>query len=389
MSDKAKISPSKALPNSMGNMLPELVANLMHNLPGMAYRCKNDDCWSMIFMSEGCQALTGYYPSELLNNELRSFNDLIYEDDRDYVRRCVDEAINKRIRFQMEYRLRDKAGEIRWVWEQGNAIYNAEGEVVYLDGYIADITQRKLIEEQIKQAAQSMVELNATKDKFFSLIAHDLQNPVFAILSLSEFLSANLHNLSMQDLSSFAMQIQVSAKGIYALLENLLDWTKSQTGKIKLQFEYLSLPKLVAFLIDQFQPQAMEKSINLEFVVTEDIVLESDSHLLTTIIRNLLSNAIKYSHPHSVVSIELFRYKDLVVLEVTDKGIGISRRNLDKIFSIDNEIRMPGTKKEPGSGLGLILAKDFADKLGAKLSVVSKLNKGSTFRLALPLKLQN
>ncbi len=340
-------------------------------------------------MSEGCQALTGYYPSELLNNELRSFNDLIYEDDRDYVRRCVDEAINKRIRFQMEYRLRDKAGEIRWVWEQGNAIYNAEGEVVYLDGYIADITQRKLIEEQIKQAAQSMVELNATKDKFFSLIAHDLQNPVFAILSLSEFLSANLHNLSMQDLSSFAMQIQVSAKGIYALLENLLDWTKSQTGKIKLQFEYLSLPKLVAFLIDQFQPQAMEKSINLEFVVTEDIVLESDSHLLTTIIRNLLSNAIKYSHPHSVVSIELFRYKDLVVLEVTDKGIGISRRNLDKIFSIDNEIRMPGTKKEPGSGLGLILAKDFADKLGAKLSVVSKLNKGSTFRLALPLKLQN
>jgi signal transduction histidine kinase len=257
---------------------------------------------------------------------------------------------------------------------------------MFLDGYIAEITSRKQIEEEIKQVAKSMVEINATKDKFFSLIAHDLQNPVYAILSLSEFLAANIQNLSPADLTSFATQIQLSAKGIYTLLENLLDWTKSQTGKIKVQIEYLSLPKLVSFLIDQFQTSAKEKHVSLEFIVTDDIMVESDSHLLTSVIRNLISNAIKYSHPNTVVSIYLFQQQDTVYLEVTDKGIGISKRNLRKIFSLDNDVRMPGTKKEPGSGLGLILAKDFADKLGAQLSVNSKLNKGSIFTLIMPEK---
>lgn len=386
MSKKENI-PTLDIPDAKaGSMLPELVANLMRNLPGMAYRCKNDEFWTMIFLSEGCHAVTGYLASELLHNTTLSYNDLIHKEDRGYVRRCVDEAISNHTRFQMEYRIVGKNGDIRWVWEQGNAIYSADNTVMFLDGYLAEITSRKQIEEEIKQVAKSMVELNATKDKFFSLIAHDLQNPVYAILSLSEFLAANLQNLSPADLTSFATQIQISAKGIYALLENLLDWTKSQTGKIKVQVEYLSLPKLVSFLIDQFQPTANEKHVSLEFIVTDDVVVESDSHLLTTVLRNLISNAIKYSHLNSVVSIYLFHQKNTVHLEVTDKGIGISKRNIGKIFSIDNEVRMPGTKKEPGSGLGLILAKDFADKIGAELSVNSKLNKGSTFTLKMPVR---
>jgi PAS domain S-box-containing protein len=367
-------------------MLPELMANLLHNLPGMAYRCKNDAGWTMIFLSEGCSTVTGYSASELLNSSSRSFNDLILTEDKEYVRRCVNEAIRTRTRFQMEYRIIGKAGDIRWVWEQGNAIYSADNTVMFLDGYIAEISSRKHIEEEIKHVAKNMVELNATKDKFFSLIAHDLQNPVYAIISLSEFLAANLHNLSTADLSSFATQIQISAKGIYALLENLLDWTKSQTGKIKVQREYLSLSKLLSFVISQLQDAATEKKISLEYSGDGEVTVESDSHLLSTIIRNLISNAIKYSHPNSVVWIKLSRYDAMVLLEVKDEGIGISRRNIHKIFSLDNDIHLPGTMKESGSGLGLILAKDFADKLGAQLSVVSKLNKGSVFTLKIPEK---
>jgi PAS domain S-box-containing protein len=373
--------------NLSGSLLPELVANLMSNLPGIAYRCKNDQWWTMMYMSEGCASVTGYTANELLENSNKSFSSLIYPDDLDYVRKNVDEAIANRTRFQMEYRIWGKEGDLRWVWEQGNAIYSADNQVMFLDGYIADITQRKRIEDEVKQAARSLVELNATKDKFFSLIAHDLQNPVYAILSLSEFLSSNLDKLEGQELITFVNLIQTSAKGIYSLLENLLDWTKLQTGKVKVQKEYLSLSKVTEFVVSQYSLTAEEKGVSIIYANTQDVVVESDSHLLTTIIRNLVSNAVKYSHPGSKVHVNTTQEEDYACVEVIDTGIGISRRNLAKIFNIDNDVRHPGTKDEPGSGLGLILSKDIANLLGATLSAESKINKGSKFKLCVPVKL--
>lgn len=340
-----------------------------------------------MYMSEGCASVTGYTANELLENSNKSFSSLIYADDLDYVRKNVDEAIANRTRFQMEYRIWSKEGDIRWVWEQGNAIYSADNQVMFLDGYIADITQRKRIEEEVKQAARSLVELNATKDKFFSLIAHDLQNPVYAILSLSEFLSSNMDKLVGQELVTFVNLIQTSAKGIYSLLENLLDWTKLQTGKVKVQKEYLSLSKVTEFVVGQFSLTAEEKGIKISCVYAQDVVLESDSHLLTTIIRNLISNAVKYSQPGSKVEVSITQEENYACVEVIDTGIGISRRNLAKIFDIDNDVRHPGTKDEPGSGLGLILSKDIANLLGATLSAESKINKGSKFKLCVPVKL--
>lgn len=385
---KNSLNTCQSFPDNLsGSLLPELVANLMSNLPGIAYRCKNDQWWTMMYMSEGCASVTGYTANELLENSNKSFSSLIYADDLDYVRKNVDEAIANRTRFQMEYRILGKEGDIRWVWEQGNAIYSADNQVMFLDGYIADITQRKRIEEEVKQAARSLVELNATKDKFFSLIAHDLQNPVYAILSLSEFLSSNLDKLEGQELVTFVNLIQTSAKGIYSLLENLLDWTKLQTGKVKVQKEYLSLSKVTEFVVGQFSLTAEEKGIKISCVYAQDVVLESDSHLLTTIIRNLISNAVKYSQPGSKVEVSITQEENYACVEVIDTGIGISRRNLAKIFDIDNDVRHPGTKDEPGSGLGLILSKDIANLLGATLSAESKINKGSKFKLCVPVKL--
>lgn len=368
------------------DLLPELVANLMSNLPGMAYRCRNDEWWTMIYMSEGCFSVTGYYTNELLENSSISYSSLIYTDDLDYVRKCVDDAIGNRTRFQMEYRIVAKDGSIRWVWEQGNAIYSSDNQVMFLDGYIAEITHRKRIEEDIKQAARSMVELNATKDKFFSLIAHDLQNPVYAILSLSEFLSSNLNQLAEHEVTSFVNLIQSSAKGIYSLLENLLDWTKLQTGKMKVQKEYLSITKVTAYVVNQFVFPAQEKGISIDLISPEDVLVESDTHLITTIVRNLISNAVKYSHSGARVQVTISQTDNMACVEVLDNGIGISRRNLAKIFCLDNDNRHPGTKDEPGSGLGLILSHGIADLICAKLSAESKLNKGSKFKLCVPIK---
>jgi PAS domain S-box-containing protein len=135
--------------SSYNQLLPELMANLLHNLPGIVYRCVYDKQWTMLFLSEGCIRLTGHQPEELLYNEAISFVDLIYEDDIDYVSNTITKAVETRTQFQLEYRLRHKSGKMLWVWEQGNAIYNELGEAVYLDGVIGDISYKKETEAKL------------------------------------------------------------------------------------------------------------------------------------------------------------------------------------------------------------------------------------------------
>ncbi len=358
--------------------------NFMNNLPGMAYRCLFDADWTMLFLSQGCKEITGYSGKELLAKGTFAFTTLIEPLDRDHVFKTISEAVKQNRQYQLEYRMIHRDGSTHWVWEQGHAIYGEQSNPLYLDGYIVDITSRKKMEQEMKNAANHLVKLNATKDKFFSLVAHDLQNPVYAIISLSEFLENNLDSFSSQELLSFINQINVSAKGIYALLENLLDWARSQTGKITIQRDYVSLPRLINFLIDYFKPTTQEKKIEIAFNFTDELMVESDSRLLTSILRNLISNAIKYSHPNSRVTIQLKANEEQIEISVTDRGTGISRRNLERIFRIDNELRALGTNHEEGSGLGLILVKTFADLIGGKVYAISKLNQGSTFTLILP-----
>jgi len=365
---------------------PELITNLMSNLPGMAYRCLNDRQWTLLYVSPGCLKLTGYTEQELLGNDAPSFNELTQEEDRNYVRQSIEAALSEKRQFQLEYRIVHRDGSLRWVWEQGVGVYDDQGNTLYLDGFIANITNRKRMEQDIKKVASDMVELNATKDKFFALIAHDLQNPVYAIISLSEFLESNQERFTPQETKEFINQINVSAKSIYTLLENLLDWAKCQTGKISVQREHFSLPKLIEFLLEYFRPTTTEKQIELVCLSEAELVLESDSRLLTSVLRNLISNAIKYSYPGSKVQIKLSVKDEQAEIAVTDRGTGIPRRHLDRIFRIDNELKALGTNSEEGSGLGLILVKAFTDMLGGSVKAVSKVNQGSTFSVILPLR---
>ncbi|MCD8481161.1 MAG: HAMP domain-containing histidine kinase [Candidatus Cloacimonetes bacterium] len=228
-----------------------------------------------------------------------------------------------------------------------------------------------------------MIELNATKDRFFSLLAHDLQNPVYAIISLSEFIAENFGSFDKREIEDAMLQVNSAARGIYTLLENLLDWARLQSGQVVCQKEFVSLSKAVSYAIDHYAKAAAQKGINIEFDQEHDFMVESDLRLLSSILRNLLSNALKYSYPKSSVRISLSSNNGTPQISVTDYGIGISRRHLQKIFRIDNELRQYGTANESGSGLGLILVKSFAELISAEISVESKLNHGSTFSLRL------
>jgi PAS domain S-box-containing protein len=382
-----KHGPSEVLEHASGGINPELLPNLMHNLPGMAYRCKNDSKWSMLFISEGSVELTGYHASELLHNASLSYDEIIVSEDREMVRQVINDAVIKHLQFQMEYRIMHKNGSVRWVWEKGNAVYDKHHNPVFLDGFITDVTARRSAEEELKKLAGDLSELNATKDRFFSLLAHDLQNPVYAIISLSEFIAENFSSFGRKEIEDALLQVHNAARGIYTLLENLLDWARLQTGQISYQKEFVSLKKTIDYAIDHYKKAATQKGIVLEFAYEQDYMAECDLRLLSSILRNLISNAIKYSYPKSKVSIYLRRNGDTLEICVEDKGLGISRRHLQNLFRIDNDLRQYGTANEAGSGLGLILVDNYARLMGAKLHVESKLNHGSKFSLLIPGKI--
>lgn len=368
---------------SFNVLLPELMSNLLHNLPGIAYRCRNDSKWTMLFLSEGCFPLTGYHPGDLLYNSERSYEDLIYVEDRDFVRKCVNDAVHKRSQFQMTYRIVDASDRIRWVWEQGNAIYDKHNTPYYLDGFIAEVTDRIEAEKVLKQNADQLKELNTMKDKFFSTIAHDLQNPIYAIISLSDFIHQNVGSFESSQLVDFIHQINASAKSAHTLLENLLDWARSQTGKLRIRKERLNLARLLDECITLSSTHAKNKNISITRDFTAEMYLVSDYDLLSTVFRNLISNAIKYSHHEAEIRISAKQDGEKTIVTVADDGIGISRLNVEKLFRIDNDYRQLGTDNETGTGLGLILVKDFLQRLGASIEVESKVKQGSRFTVIL------
>ncbi len=364
-----------------------MMANLLHNLPGLAYRCKNDGDWTMLFLSERCHELTGYHPHELIHNAVLSYDSLIVPEDRDLVRNTINEGVASGNQFQIEYRIMHKSGVITWVLETGCAFYDEDGNPEILDGFIRDISRRREKDEQLNGLAQELAEMNASKDRFFTLLAHDLQNPIYAVISLSEFMMDNCKELEKSELHAAFRQVNNSARTIHVLLENLLDWSRLQTGKIMLQKEYVSLKPLIEYAVKQFETSIQQKNLGVILEMNDDIRIYSDMRLISVIIRNLVSNAVKFSENESQVSITVAVKDDKAEISVLDQGIGIPRKYLNNIFSLNSELRQYGTANESGSGLGLILSSNFARLIGAKLKVESKLNSGSCFTLILPLKI--
>lgn len=375
--------PNQDARSNLRGISPELLPNLMHNLPGMAYRCKFDENFTMLFLSEGSVELTEYEAGDMLYAKNISYDDITHPEDRDRVRETILSAVKHHTQYQMEYRIITKSGLTKWVWEKGNAVYDQNMNPIYLDGFITDVSARRNAEDNLQKAADDLAELNATKDRFFSLLAHDLQNPVYAIISLSEFISENYQKFDAREIEDAMLQVNSAARGIYTLLENLLDWARLQSGELESQTEFVSLSKAISYAVDHHARAASQKGIALEIEQDSDVMVECDLRLLTSILRNMISNALKYSYPKSSVKVVLRKYEGRAEISVIDNGVGIARKHLEKIFRIDNELRQYGTANESGSGLGLILVSSFARLIGAEVKVESKLNHGSTFTLLL------
>jgi signal transduction histidine kinase len=237
----------------------------------------------------------------------------------------------------------------------------------------------------LREREVQLMELNATKDKFFNIVAHDLKNPFTSLLGSSELLYANIDNLETENIRELALILNDSAKSGYAILQNLLDWSRSQTGLLKINPETVNLRNMIHENISTLQLAATNKEILILNEVKEDFFVFTDKNMINTILRNLLSNAVKYTYKSGKVVISTTRTADEVIVSVRDTGIGIPEDNIKKLFSIETKFSMPGTGNEQGTGLGLKLSKEFVEKLGGRIWVESTEKRGSEFKFSIPI----
>lgn len=237
---------------------------------------------------------------------------------------------------------------------------------------------------QLEQSEAKLKESNDTKDKFFSIIGHDLKNPLFVIQSMSEILETEFDEITPEERLEFIRAIRESSKNAFSLLEDLLHWARCQTGRIDYNPEPVHLKQLAAKCISLLEAHAIKKNINLLNSVDATHILLADKFMVETVIRNLTSNALKFTPEGGTVKINSKPVDDFIQISVEDTGIGLSESDKQKLFRIDVKNSEIGRSKEKGTGLGLILCKEFVEKHGGKIWVESELEKGSQFIFTIP-----
>lgn len=242
--------------------------------------------------------------------------------------------------------------------------------------------QKNILEQQRKE----LQELNETKDKFFSIIAHDLKNPFNTVIGLSDLMVQRFDSYSKEKLKEFSIQINRFSNDAYDLLENLLQWSRSQTNRINIVRDKINLYAFIEDIIGFCNYKSQCKNINLENKINKNIVVFTDKNLLSTILRNLINNAIKFTEKDGQIEIFSEKQNGFIKIHIKDDGIGMSEESLEKLFTQNSNISTEGTNSEKGTGLGLILVKEFVDKCGGELQVQSEINNGSDFSFTLPLK---
>jgi len=239
--------------------------------------------------------------------------------------------------------------------------------------------------QMLSEKNASLKELNATKDKLFSVIGHDLRSPFNSILGYSELLIKNKHQYDEDKLEYFVKGINSTAESTLNLLDNLLFWARSQTGQIQYQPEAIGLEEVIARSVNFANPSASIKNISLNHIPNHEIEIVADRNMLRTILRNLISNAIKFTHTSGKIDVYCIYDQNEVKITVSDNGTGMNEETRKNLFQANATISSRGTENEKGTGLGLILCKEFVETHGGTIWVESEPGKGSDFHFTIPL----
>ena len=258
--------------------------------------------------------------------------------------------------------------------------FNSDEVMVRIKNHLELKKSRDIIQRQ----NCNLNELNATKDKFFSIIAHDLKNPISNFRDMTKVLVENQDSFSKSEISEYLSMLNNSADSLFGLLENLLEWSRSQRGIIKYEPVQLDFTYLANNVISLTLPLAQAKNIELSNRVPESFIIDADVNMINTVLRNLVSNAIKFTDEHGKIEISASEHENYYELSVSDNGVGISAENLKKLFHVSENFSTLGTSNEKGTGIGLILCREFIDKHCGKIWAESELGIGTKFSFTIP-----
>lgn len=255
--------------------------------------------------------------------------------------------------------------------------------LTYVSEQIALAIDKKYNEQKIIKYSEELKELNASKDKFFSIVAHDLKSPFHGLLGLSRMIYEELHSMDESELRSSLQILKESTESIYALIENLLEWSRLQTGKIKFQPAFQNMFMIVEDTRRLLNQNARMKNISLRNKLSYNCRVWGDSNMLHSLIQNLISNAIKFTPAGGTIEISELNSDDFIQFTVSDSGVGISKEDIQKLFILDSNFSKMGTEQEKGTGLGLVLCKEIVTIHGGKIFAESEIDKGTKIKFTL------
>ncbi len=354
------------------------VTTLLDSLPAYAF-FKDSSTRYITANQKFCDAV-GYTKDELIGKtDFELFPKVIAEKFREDDLKVINSG-------EMVYIYEDQMydhDKLIFVGTSKVPLKDESGKIIGLIGLAFDISERKAAEEAVKKYTVELEELNANKDKFFSIISHDLRSPFQGLLGLSNILVEEFDNLSVDEIKLFASNIHNSTKNLFNLLENLLQWSRIQTGKIDLKPVKADLHEEILYNINLLSGNATKKNIKLINEIDDTLLVYTDLNILNSTLQNLITNAIKFTHPGGEIRISAKEIDDNVDVTVRDTGIGISEEDMNKLFRIDTQHTTMGTDRESGTGLGLTICKELLEKQGGKIWVKSEVGKGSSFTFTI------
>jgi PAS domain S-box-containing protein len=345
---------------------------LVENAPDLIMRF--DRQFKHLFVNSATKPLLNITPEEFLGktHEELGFPQAMCEFWREEMEKVFQNSKLSVVEFSIEINGEEKYFDWQLIPE-----FAEDGSTETILAVARDITARKLNEKALEEAVK-------TKDKFLSIIAHDLKNPFNAMLPIVHILKENHKDMHHEQLTEMIELIDSSVKQEYNLLKNLLEWSRAQTGSIKQKPENILISELINSNILLHRAKAENKNISIEFTDELHLKAYADRYMIETVIRNLLSNALKFTHRNGKIRINVGNSLERVHCTIQDNGIGISEENLNKLFRLDTNYTRLGTNDESGTGLGLLLCKEFVEKNGGNISVQSEIGVGSIFTFSLP-----